>query len=147
MLEKGFSFHYFEENDQYRIERSPVITGDLKNFSSKLFFQKIKNIYYSILCLFVLCCVVSCHMVLCRVVSCCVVSYRLDSLEGTLFTHFRCPLPMYENLPSSWDGVIGVVVDTVISLMSSANTGKWVAERRLRPYDSRPPEHCIWKRD
>ena len=31
MLEKGFSFHYFEENDPYRIERSPVITGDLKN--------------------------------------------------------------------------------------------------------------------
>ena len=30
MLEKGFSFHYFEENDPYRIERSPVITGDLK---------------------------------------------------------------------------------------------------------------------
>ena len=24
------SFHYFEQNDQYRIERSPVITGDLK---------------------------------------------------------------------------------------------------------------------
>ena len=23
-------FHYFEENDPYRIERSPVITGDLK---------------------------------------------------------------------------------------------------------------------
>ena len=24
------SFRYFEENDPYRIERSPVITGDLK---------------------------------------------------------------------------------------------------------------------
>ena len=23
-------FHYFEENDQYRIERPPVITGGLK---------------------------------------------------------------------------------------------------------------------
>ena len=32
MLEKQFSsFHYFEEKFQYRIERSPVITGDLKN--------------------------------------------------------------------------------------------------------------------
>ena len=58
-----------------------------KNFFkifSKFFFQKIKNIYYSILCLFVLCCVVSCHMVLCRVVWCCVVSYRLDSLVKNL---------------------------------------------------------------
>ena len=24
-------FHYFEQNDQYRIERSPVIIGNLKN--------------------------------------------------------------------------------------------------------------------
>ena len=32
MLEKQFSsfFHYFEKKVQYRIERSPVITGDLK---------------------------------------------------------------------------------------------------------------------
>ena len=36
-----FIIHYFEENDQYRIERSPVITGDLKNF---LHYKKIFNL-------------------------------------------------------------------------------------------------------
>ena len=40
MLEKGFSFHYFEENDQYRIERSPVITGDLKTMQSSLLQER-----------------------------------------------------------------------------------------------------------
>ena len=31
-------FHYFEEIDQYRIERSPVITGDLKSEKNKTNF-------------------------------------------------------------------------------------------------------------
>ena len=36
-------FHYFEEKFQYRIERSPVITGDLKNVVSVNYFLQRKD--------------------------------------------------------------------------------------------------------